>query len=151
MAKLIFCVFGRVDLSYDLSRSQINNRKIGNVNCLHNRIEPFPGLFWALGIVLPHILQQQPAGLASLNRGTSTVLYTQCKAGVSWVQFYGRSVAPNPFPLLLILWLEYTKLKIKILVKQQRQRNLQYMYIVQCILLRIVCPMSMYIVHMQTF
>ena len=35
----------------------INNRKIGNVNRLHNRIEPFPALFWALGIVLAHILQ----------------------------------------------------------------------------------------------
>ena len=33
----------------------------------------------------------QPAGLASLNRGTGT-------AGVSKVQF---DVAPNPFPLLL--------------------------------------------------
>ena len=35
----------------------INNRKIGKVNRLHTRIEPFPSLFWALGIVLAHILQ----------------------------------------------------------------------------------------------
>ena len=36
---------------------QINNRKIGKVNRLHNRIEPFPALFWALDILLAHILQ----------------------------------------------------------------------------------------------
>ena len=42
------------------------------------RVEPFAVLFWALGIVLAHVLQQvtQPAaGLASLNYGTGTVLY----------------------------------------------------------------------------
>ena len=33
----------------------MNNSKIGKVNRLHNRTEPFPALFWALGIVLPHI------------------------------------------------------------------------------------------------
>ena len=33
---------------------KINNRKIGKVNRLHNRIENFPALFWALGIVLAH-------------------------------------------------------------------------------------------------
>ena len=33
------------------SQPQINNRKIGKVNRFHNRIEPFPPLFWALGIV----------------------------------------------------------------------------------------------------
>ena len=45
-------------------------------NRLHNRIEPFPALFWALGIVLAHILQKvtQPAGLASPNSGTGTAL-----------------------------------------------------------------------------
>ena len=55
----------------------MNNRKIGKVNHLHNRIETFPALFWALDIVLAHILKQltQPAGLASLNSGTGTVLY----------------------------------------------------------------------------
>ena len=31
--------------------------QIGNVNRLHNIIEPFASLFWALGIVLAHILQ----------------------------------------------------------------------------------------------
>ena len=46
-------------------------------NRLHNRIEPFPALFWALGIVLVHILQKvtQPASLASPNSGTGTALY----------------------------------------------------------------------------
>ena len=50
--------------------------KIWKVNRLHNIIEPFPALFGALGIVLAHILQllTQPAGLASLNRVTGTVL-----------------------------------------------------------------------------
>ena len=44
------------------------------MNHLHNRIEPFPALFWALGIILAHILQKgtQPAGLASPNSGTGT-------------------------------------------------------------------------------
>ena len=75
-------------------------KQIGKENRLHNRIEPFPTLFWALGILLAHILQQvtQPAGLESRNHGTGTVLYT---AGVSQVQFDGRSAAANPFPLLL--------------------------------------------------
>ena len=51
------------------------------VNRLHNRIEPFPALFWALGIVLAHILKlvTQPAGLASLNCRTGT----DCTAGVN--------------------------------------------------------------------
>ena len=31
--------------------------QIGNVNRLHNIIEPFAAMFWALGIVLAHILQ----------------------------------------------------------------------------------------------
>ena len=30
--------------------------QIDNVNRLHNIIEPFAALFWALGIVLAHIL-----------------------------------------------------------------------------------------------
>ena len=58
----------------------INNRKIGKVNHLHNRIEPFPALFWALGIVLAHILQLGD-GLASLKRGTGTVLYGRGQLG----------------------------------------------------------------------
>ena len=75
-------------------------KQIGKENRLHNRIEPFPTLFWALGILLAHILQQvtQPAGLEFRNLGTGTVLYT---AGVSQVQFEGRSAAANPYPLLL--------------------------------------------------
>ena len=32
-------------------------RKIGKVNRLYNGIEPFPTLFWALGIDLTHVLQ----------------------------------------------------------------------------------------------
>ena len=31
--------------------------QIGNVDRLHNIIEPFAALFWALGFVLAHILQ----------------------------------------------------------------------------------------------
>ena len=40
-------------------------------------------MFWALGIVLAHILKQltQPAGLASLNSGTGTVLYGRGQLG----------------------------------------------------------------------
>ena len=87
---------------YNVHKPQINNRKIGKVNCLCNRIEPFPSLIRALGIVLAHILQQvtQPAGLAFINSGTGTVL---CGGGISQVQFDGRSIAPNPFPLQLYL------------------------------------------------
>ena len=50
--------------------------QIGNVNRLHNIIEPFAALFWALGSVLEHILQKvtQPAGLASANSGAGTAL-----------------------------------------------------------------------------
>ena len=42
------------------------------MNRLLNRIEPFAALFWALGIVLAHILElvTQPSFLASLNNGT---------------------------------------------------------------------------------
>ena len=50
------------------------------------RVEPFDVLFWALSIVLAHILQQvtQLAGLAPLNHGTGTLLYSlHCTAGVS--------------------------------------------------------------------
>ena len=56
---------------------------MAKANHLHNRIEPFSALFWALSIVLAHILQwvTQPASLASLNSGTGTVLYGT--AGVS--------------------------------------------------------------------
>ena len=52
-------------------------------NRLYDRIEPFFALFLALGIVLAHILQKvtQPAGLASLNHGTGTVLYGRGQLG----------------------------------------------------------------------
>ena len=57
-------------------------------NRLHNRIEPFAALFWALCNVLAHILKQvtQPASLASINRRTGT----DCKRGLnlySGIQF----------------------------------------------------------------
>ena len=47
------------------------------------RVAPFAVLFWALSIVLAHILQQvtQPAGLASLKRGTDTALYGRGQLG----------------------------------------------------------------------
>ena len=47
------------------------------------RIEPFAVLFWALGIVLAHILKKltHPAGLASLNNGNGTVLYGRGQLG----------------------------------------------------------------------
>ena len=47
------------------------------------RVKNFAVLFWAIGIVLAHILQQltQPTGLASLNRGTGTVLYGRGQLG----------------------------------------------------------------------
>ena len=54
---------------------------MAKANHLYNRIEPFAILFWALGIILTHILKQvtQPAGLASLKCRTGT----DCTAGVS--------------------------------------------------------------------
>ena len=54
-----------------VSGAQINYTQIGNIFRLHNRIQPFAALFWALGIVLVHILKQltQPAGPASLKFG----------------------------------------------------------------------------------
>ena len=53
------------------------------VNRLYIIIEPFSALFWALGIVLAHILQKvtQPASLASLNHGSGTVLYGRGQLG----------------------------------------------------------------------
>ena len=63
--------------------TQINYTQMDNVNRLHHSIEPFAALFWALGIVLAHKLQQatQLAFLASLNHGTSTVLYGKGQLG----------------------------------------------------------------------
>ena len=53
------------------------------MNRLHKRIEPFPALFWALGIVLAQILQKvtQLAGLAFPNSGTGMARHYT--AGVS--------------------------------------------------------------------
>ena len=42
----------------------------------------------------------QPAGLASLNRGTGTVLYGRGHLGSIW----GKKSRPNPFPFLLNLF-----------------------------------------------
>ena len=39
------------------SIDKYSNNKMAKSNRLHNRIEPFSALFWALGIVLAHILQ----------------------------------------------------------------------------------------------
>ena len=63
-------------------------------NRLYNRIESFAALFWALGNVLVHILKQgtQPAGLASLNRRTSS----DCTAGVRLVQYDMEEELPPP-------------------------------------------------------
>ena len=57
--------------------------QISNVFRLCLIIESFSVMFWALGIVLAHILKQltQPAGLASLNSGTGRVLYGRGKLG----------------------------------------------------------------------
>ena len=68
------------------------------------RVEPFDVLFWALSIVLAHILQQvtQLAGLAPLNHGTGTLLYSlHCTAGVSQIQLDRRRIGPFPFPIQL--------------------------------------------------
>ena len=43
--------------TYNVAKAYINYTQIDNVNRLHNRIEPFAALFWALVIVLAHILQ----------------------------------------------------------------------------------------------
>ena len=60
------------------------------------RNEPFAVLFWALGIVLAHILKQltQPAGQASFNSGTGTAVESQVRLDL-------RRVGPLPFPILL--------------------------------------------------
>ena len=67
------------------------------------RIDPFPTLFWALGIVLVLKLQRmtQPAGLASLNRGIGTVLYGRGQLGSIW----RKKRRPQPFSFLAVLTL----------------------------------------------
>ena len=66
--------YGLINHTIQFSHIYNNNRKIAKVNRLHSRIEPFPVLFWALGIVLAHILKlvTQPSGLASLSRRIGT-------------------------------------------------------------------------------
>ena len=73
------------------------------MNRLHNRIEPFAALYWAVGIVLTHLMQQmtQPAGLASLNCGTGTVLYGRGQFGSIWVKTR-RLPAISDLPVLFI-------------------------------------------------
>ena len=77
--------------------------QISNVFRLCLRIEPFSVMFWALGIVLAHILKQltQPAGLASLNSGTGTVLYGRGQLGSIWLKT-SRLPACSYLALLLI-------------------------------------------------
>ena len=81
---------------------------MGNVFRLCNIIEPFAALFWALGIVLAHILQQvtQPAGLASFNSGTGTVLYSvQQGSGTFNLRVKTRQLLAFPILLYIIyLW-----------------------------------------------
>ena len=87
-------------------KPQINYNQIGNVNRLHNIIEPFAALFQALGIVLAHILQQvtQPASLASLNPGTGTVLYSRGQLGS--IRLKTSRLPACSFLAVLILWLK---------------------------------------------
>ena len=67
------------------------------------RVEPFGVLFGALGIVL--VLQKvtQPAGLASLNRGTGMVLY--CAAAEIMLNLTNDASAPALFPSNCIIYL----------------------------------------------
>ena len=48
----LYCIT-RAPLGYSIDKLYT---QIGNVNRLHNRIEPIAALFWALGIVLAHII-----------------------------------------------------------------------------------------------
>ena len=64
------------------------------------QIEPFAALFWALGIVISHILQQvtQPVGLAFPNYGTAR----QWKVGFNLTD---EALPPPISPLgVLTLW-----------------------------------------------
>ena len=78
--------------------------QIGKVFRLYLRIEPFAALFWALGNVLPHILKlvTQPAGLASLNRGTGAVLYSVQQGSVRF-NLTEEARPRLPFPLYVYL------------------------------------------------
>ena len=86
------------------SAAQINNRKIGKLNLLHNRIEPFPALFWALA----HILYCNRGPSSPAWHPSTVVLARYCTAGVSQVQFDGRSVTPSLYcsccPYSMLCW-----------------------------------------------
>ena len=71
------------------------------------RIEPFAVLFWALGIVLAHILKQlltQPVGLASLHCGTGTVLYSVRQGSVR-INLREDASAPSLYPSCCVIYL----------------------------------------------
>ena len=78
--------------------------QIGNVNRLYNIIEPFAALFWALGIVLAHILPKvsQPAGLASLNPSTGMVLYGRGQLGS--IRLKTSRLSATSILAVLVLW-----------------------------------------------
>ena len=70
-------------------------------------VEPFDVLFWALGIVLTHIVHQvtQPAGLTSLNRGTEW--HGTVRQGSVRSNLIEDALAPSLFPssCIIYLWL----------------------------------------------
>ena len=66
---------------------------MGKVDRLHNRLNSFAALLWALGLVLANTLPM-PAGPASLRRRTQSMsLY-----GQSWFNSQRRRSSP-PFPI----------------------------------------------------
>ena len=79
----VFCTVNSPEMGSILQPS-INN--IPRWAKSYLRVEPFAVLFWALAIVLAHILQQvtQPASLVSLNCSTGTALYGSGKLGSTW-------------------------------------------------------------------
>ena len=97
-----------------MNTSQINNRNRNNRSIdrksLCNRIEPFPALFWALH---SHKYCKRLPSPTAWHLST-VVLARYCMAGVSQVQFDGRSVAPNPFPLqLYLIYGSYSRFALK--------------------------------------
>ena len=71
---------------------------MGKVNCLRNRIESFPALFWALSILLAHILYFNKRH--SLRSGIPQLRYST--AVERWVQFDRRCTTPIPFPIYVL-------------------------------------------------
>ena len=64
---------------------------MGKVDRLHNRVEPFAALFWALGNVRTNQHLNLPAGLASLHRRTQCMsLYNQ-----SWLNSQQDALPPS--------------------------------------------------------